>query len=151
VTTDIKQSIATTDSSDQAPARQPHVLVVNDTQEILDLFQELLEEEGYRVTLYSYAFKDVAEIRSIAPDLLILDFIIGGEAHGWQLLQKLKMDREVAKIPIIVCTAAVQLVKELEGHLTAKNVRVILKPFDIDELLMEVAGVLEKTPTAADD
>jgi DNA-binding response OmpR family regulator len=153
VTTDIEQAIATftTPATDDVPARQPHILVVNDTQEILDLFQELLEEEGYRVTLYSYAFKDVAEIRAIAPDLVILDFIIGGEAHGWQLLQKLKLDRDVARIPIIICTAAVQLVKDLEGHLTAKNVRVILKPFDIDELLTEVAGVLGKAAAPADD
>jgi DNA-binding response OmpR family regulator len=149
VTTDIEQSVAT--STDHVAEKQPHILVVNDTQEILDLFQELLEEEGYRVSLYSYAFKDVAEIRAIAPDLVILDFLIGGEAHGWNLLQKLKMDREVAKIPIIVCTAAVQLVKDLEGHLTAKNVRVILKPFDIDELLTEVAGVLGKATAPADD
>ncbi len=28
----------------------PHVLVMNDTQEIIDLLRELLEEEGYRVS-----------------------------------------------------------------------------------------------------
>jgi DNA-binding response OmpR family regulator len=116
----------------------PHILVINDTQEILDLFQELLEDEGYRVSLYSYAFKDVKEIQSLQPDLVIIDFIIGGEAHGWQMLQKMKMNRDTAKIPIIVCTAAVQLVKELEGHLTSKNVRIVLKPFDIEDLLTEV-------------
>ncbi len=33
-----------------AEGRQPHILVVNDTQEILDLIQALLEEDGYRVT-----------------------------------------------------------------------------------------------------
>lgn len=124
---------------------QRHILVVNDTQEILDLFRELLEEEGYRVTLYSYAFKDIQEIRELEPDLVIIDFIIGGEAHGWQLLQKMKMDRATATIPIIACTAAIHLVKELEGHLRAKNVHVILKPFDIDELLNEVEGALSRS------
>jgi CheY-like chemotaxis protein len=129
-------------------ATGPHILVVNDTQEILDLFKELLEGEGYRVSLYSYAFKDIADIRSLAPDLVILDFIIGGEAHGWQMLQKMKMDRETANIPVIICSAAVQLVKELEGHLTSKNIRVLLKPFDIDELLAEVAGVMAQASPA---
>jgi CheY-like chemotaxis protein len=33
-----------------ADGRQPHILVINDTQEILDLIQVLLEDEGYRVT-----------------------------------------------------------------------------------------------------
>ncbi len=119
-------------------ARQRHVLVVNDTPEILDLFREILEEEGYRVTLYSYATRDLDDIKRDLPDLIILDFIIGGEDQGWQLLQKLKMDQTTATLPVIVCTGAVRMVRELEGHLKAKNVGVVLKPFDIDDLTLEV-------------
>lgn len=118
--------------------RPRHILVVNDTQEILDLFRDILEEEGYRVSLYSYAINDMAEIKRIAPDLIILDFIIGGEDTGWQLLQKLRMDRQTMAMPVIVCTAAIRLVQELEGRLRAKNVAVILKPFDIDDLVTQV-------------
>lgn len=118
-----------------APRR---ILVVNDTQELLDLFREILEEEGYQVSVYSYAFRDLEEIKKVAPDLIILDYIIGGEDYGWQLLQKLKLDRETAKVPIIVCTAAVRQVREMEGRLHEKGVAVVLKPFDIDDLLREV-------------
>ena len=120
--------------------RPRHILVVNDTQEILDLFRELLEEEGYEVSLYSYAFDDLAEIKRVRPDLIILDFIVGGEAHGWQLLQKLKMGRATATIPVIVCSAALHLLRELEGHLKEKGVAVVPKPFDIDDLLRAVTG-----------
>lgn len=118
--------------------RQRHIMVINDTQEILDLFREILEDEGHRVTLYSYAFRDLDEIKHDTPDLLILDFIIGGEAQGWQMLQKLKLDRATETIPVIVCTAAITLVRELEGHLKEKGVGIVLKPFDIDDLLREV-------------
>ncbi len=120
-----------------------HILVVNDTQEILDLFRELLEEEGYRVTLSSYTFQEVRDVALLVPDLVILDFIIGGEAHGWQMLQKMKMLRATADIPIIVCTAALKLARELEGHLREKDVLVVLKPFDIDELLRAVRLALD--------
>lgn len=123
---------------------QRHVLVINDTQEILDLFREILEDEGYRVSMYSYAFRDLDEIKQDRPDLIILDFIIGGEAYGWQLLQKIKMDRATATIPIIVCTAAVQLARELEGHLKEKGVGIILKPFDIDDLIREIDATWER-------
>ena len=119
-------------------ARQRHLLVVNDTPEILDLFREILEEEGYRVSLSSYAFRDLDDIKCDRPDLIVLDFIIGDENHGWQLLQKLKMDRETASIPIIVCTAATDLVRELEGQLREKGVGIVLKPFDTDDHLLEV-------------
>jgi DNA-binding response OmpR family regulator len=130
--------------------RQRHVMVVNDTQEILDLFREILEGEGYRVSLYSYAFRDLDEIEQDRPDLMILDFIIGGEAYGWQLLQKMKLARATATIPVIVCTAAVNLARELEGHLKEKGVGVILKPFDIDDLLREVDAAWHRLPPDAD-
>jgi DNA-binding response OmpR family regulator len=121
-----------------------HILVINDTQEILDLFRDILEEEGYRVSLYSYAFQDISEVRHIRPDLVILDFIIGGEAHGWQMLQKMKMTRDTMNIPVIVCTAALSLARELDGHLRAKNVSVVLKPFDIDDLIEAVSSTLRE-------
>jgi DNA-binding response OmpR family regulator len=127
--------------------QQPHILVVNDTQEILDLFREILEDEGYQVSLYSSTFNDVEEIVALAPDLVILDFMIGGESHGWQLLQKMKMSRKTAGIPVVVCTAALTLARELEGHLRSKNVGLVLKPFDIDDLVAEVRQHL--SPAAA--
>ncbi len=105
------------------------ILIVNDSQEILDVLRDLLEEEGYDVVVYSYAIRDLDEVKRINPDLIILDFIINEETAGWQMLQKLKLDRETATIPVIVCTAAAGLVRELEGHLKAKGVSVTLTIF----------------------
>lgn len=115
--------------------KKPLVLVINDTQEILDLFREILEEDGMDVVLSSFDVQEVPDVQRINPDLIILDFMVGAEALGWQLLQKLRMNRETEKLPVIVCTAALQLARELEGHLKAKNVGLVLKPFDIDDLL----------------
>ncbi|MBA2752941.1 MAG: response regulator [Chloroflexia bacterium] len=120
--------------------RPRRILVVNDTQEILDLFRDILEEEGYEVVLYSYAFHDLAEIKRTMPDLIILDYLIGGEQYGWQMLQKLKMDRQTATIPVIICTAARRELTDMEGHLKAKGVSIVLKPFDIDDLILQVTA-----------
>ena len=122
------------------PAR---IMVINDTQEILELFQDLLTDEGYDVVVYSYGIKDLDDVDKVKPDLIILDHIIGGEAVGWQMLQKLKMKRSTAKIPVIVCTAAVNAVTEMEGYLKAKNIGLVLKPFDIDDLLIAVRRSLD--------
>ncbi len=124
-----------------------HVLVINDTPEILALFRDLLEEQGYRVTVDQFAGDVGDKLRDIAqagPDLIVLDFIIGGEPIGWQLLQALRMDRQTAGIPVVVCTAARKLVEELEGHLDQLAIGVVLKPFDIDHLLEEVARALAR-------
>ena len=137
--------------SDSGNETRPHILVVNDTQEILDLFEEILVEEGYRVSLYSFAFNDLNEVVKLQPDLVLLDFLIGGEEHGWQLLQKMKMDRRTANIPIVVCTAALNLARQLEGHLRTKRIGLVLKPFDIDELVMEVHKYLNNESAQVED
>src|SRR6266704_2730652 len=75
---------------DTMPTR---ILVINDTQEILDLFRILLEEEGFEVVLSGFPFQQVSEIEQISPDLIILDVIFSDEKTGWQMLQLLKMKR----------------------------------------------------------
>jgi CheY-like chemotaxis protein len=127
---------------------KPHILVINDTQEVLEVMQELLQDEGYRVTIYSTAIRDLKTILDIKPDLLILDHMMGDEEYGWQTIQKLRLNRELATLPVIVCTAAVKMVKELEGHLKAKGITVVLKPFDIDDLLQAVSAALVEQGTA---
>jgi DNA-binding response OmpR family regulator len=121
------------------------ILVVNDTQEILELFRMLLEEEeGHEVILSGFPFEQISDVEKIKPDLIILDFIFGDQKSGWQMLQMLKMQRSTADIPVIVCTAALDAVREQEGYLVSKGVHVVYKPFDIDQLISNVRQLLEK-------
>ncbi len=112
------------------------ILVVNDTKEILELFRDFLEKElGHQVIMMSFAPDELDRIADEKPDLVIIDFIIGDrEMEGWQLLQKLRMNRSTAKIPIIACTAAVRQVRESEAYLVEQGIEVVLKPFDLDQL-----------------
>ena len=118
------------------------ILVVNDTQELLDLFQMILEYEGYEVVLSSFPFNHISEIEKIQPDLIILDFLFGDKHMGWQMLEALKMQRSTASIPVIACTAALQDVREQEGYLVSQGVHVVYKPFDVDQLLTIIKQAL---------
>jgi len=120
---------------------QRHIFVINDTVAILELFTALLEDEGYRVTTDGFEIEMVellSRVKADRPDLVVLDFLIQDEGKGWQFLQMLKMDRDTRDIPVVVCTAAVKLVEDLQTHLDAMGVGVVLKPFDIDHLLAEI-------------
>jgi CheY-like chemotaxis protein len=133
----------------QDPQHAKHILVINDDPAILGLFQDLLGEEGYKVTLDKFARQTselLETIRQIGPDLVIMDFIIGHEDSGWQLLQAAKMDRDTRDLPVVVCTGAVRQVTELSEHLDAMGVHVVLKPFDIDHLL----EIIDKTWASLD-
>lgn len=118
------------------------VMVVNDSKEILELMQTILEEENYQVFIHSIRMHDLNLVKEKNPDLLIIDQVMGGNFAGWEFIQKMKLDRETTAIPIIMCTAATKLVNEIQEQLDHKNVRVILKPFDIDELVTEVKAAV---------
>lgn len=129
-----------------------HILVINDDQAVLQLFDDLLSEEGYRVTLdnFSRLTGELLEsIRDLQPDMVIMDFIIGGELKGWQLVQATQMDRSVRDIPVIICTGAVKQVTQLSDHLDGLGVHVVIKPFDIDHLIeiIDKVWLSQKSPT----
>ena len=124
------------------PTASKHVLVVNDTEEIIELFRDILTGMGHRVSATSYAPQDLAEVKKVDPDLVILDLVIEGEKQGWQLAQKLRMTRDTENIPLIICTAASEHVREQEGWLTANAIKVVLKPFKVDDLEIAVTHAL---------
>jgi CheY-like chemotaxis protein len=129
-----------------ADGRQPHVLLIDDTQEILDLMRDLLEEEGYRVTT-AQAYLDLDKIKALAPDLIVQDLLFEGmQELGWKFLTLVRLDPELARIPLVLCTAAVRTVNDpaMAEQLDRLGVRVVLKPFTIEDLLT----ALSETRTA---
>jgi CheY-like chemotaxis protein len=121
-----------------------HILVVNDTEEILDLFRDILEGMGHRMTAWSYSPDDLAKVTEIQPDLIILDLMMGAtELQGWALLQKIRMSRPTEDLPVIVCSAATNWVREQEGWLAANAVKVVLKPFKVAHLEHAIQQALD--------
>ena len=56
----------------------------------------------------------------------------------------MRLDPQLARIPLVLCTAAMQTVHdpEMAEQLDRLGVRVVLKPFDIEELLAALSEVL---------
>ena len=121
------------------PSTRKHILAGDDSPVILDLYREILEDEGYRVSL-SETPLDLDDVRRIRPDLVILDHMLDeGEGSGWQLLRELREDADLASLPVVVCTGAVQEVREAGERLARAQVEVLFKPFEIDALLACIA------------
>jgi DNA-binding response OmpR family regulator len=126
-----------------------HVLVVDDSEEIIQLLREIFGAMGHRVSATTSPPRDVDEVRRIDPDLLFLDLMVGAEGSGWELLQKLTMSREMAGMPIIVCAAALPDVPEQGRWLASKGVKTLLKPFSLDDLELAVNRALRLEGPAA--
>jgi DNA-binding response OmpR family regulator len=118
------------------------VLVINDDESILELFQMLLQSEGYEVLTSVEAIENIADVAALEPELVILDLKLGMQEEGWIMLQKLRMYPPTAEVPVIVCTAALDIVRQQESTLQDKGIPVVYKPFSLDELLKAVHSVL---------
>ena len=85
-----------------------HVHILNDDDELLTLYQEILTPEGFGVTIAKLPFMHPHDIERLKPNLVILDLKFGSQMEGWKLLQMLRMYPPTAGVPIIICTAAVR-------------------------------------------
>jgi CheY-like chemotaxis protein len=124
----------------------PHrarIAVINDDTAFLDLMRELLEEEGnYEVLICREWDRAYQFVKEEQPDLVIQDIRIGGEEHGWTILNLLTLDPETAPIPMIVCSAAIQSLHEHQELLSKYRIRALPKPFDLETLLEGVEAML---------
>jgi two-component system response regulator VicR len=123
--------------------RRARVAVINDDTVFLELMRDLLEEEeNYEVLIckeWDNAHQFVVEAQ---PDLVIQDIRIGGEEHGWTILNLLTLDPRTRPIPMIVCSAAIQSLHEHQEWLSRYGIRALPKPFDLDTLLETIQEML---------
>lgn len=114
----------------RADGTQPHILAVNDSPELLDLFCEIFDEECFRVTTRAEGDTKFDDIVQLAPDLIILDYHIGVEGV---LLLQLTESPLTSHMPIILCTGVVRNEADAVWKLlNSMGVTIVFKPFDID-------------------
>ena len=126
----------------QTPER---VLVANDDTAFLELMHDLLEdEEGFEVLICREWDNVYGLVKEQRPDLVILDIRMGGEEHGWTILNLLTLDPSTRPIPIIVCSAAIHSLHEHQPWLDKFGICALPKPFDLNMLLEMVHRVLAR-------
>jgi DNA-binding response OmpR family regulator len=108
------------------------VLVVDDDNDILDVIQIILEDEGYEVSTLNNAREIIKEMSSNRPDLILLDVMLCG-MDGRDVCKNMKTNPAFKMIPIIMISASHNLKGFLEQKDSADGF--ISKPFDIDNLI----------------
>jgi CheY-like chemotaxis protein len=119
--------------------------VVNDDREVLDLIGEILEGGRYATTLIDGAQDDLLQqICRSEPDLLMIDLRHGNDArHGWEIVQQLRTASGCEDLPVLLCSADVAALREMQPDLEATAAVTPLKlPFSIDELLDSIRSLI---------
>jgi CheY-like chemotaxis protein len=86
-----------------AGARQPTVLVVDDSKENRDFLAQLLEKY-YRVLVAEDGKKAIDVAQTERPDLILMDLSLP-VVDGWEATRTIKSDAKLRGIPIIAVTA----------------------------------------------
>lgn len=99
-----------------------------------------LTASGYRVFTASNGRDGIKLAQQEHPDLILLDLRLP-DMSGWDVLMKCKTDRKLEKTQVMIVTATVP--QELEYKFPSmRTVGYLVKPFNIDELLVKVRQVL---------
>ncbi len=116
------------------------ILVVDDDPYIRDVVAQLLEGEGYQIEEATNGAEALGVVNDLArrPDVILLDLMMP-VMDGWEFARRLQEHIPPLNIPIVVLSAA-RLPNE---RLTVLGARAVLaKPFDVDELLEQVARLV---------
>jgi len=122
------------------------ILAVDDEKHILRLVQINLEKAGYEVLTGTNGREALEMVRAEKPDLVVMDVMMP-EMDGFEALQKLKADPELAEIPVIMLTAKAQDADVFHGWQSGADLY-LTKPFNPTELLTFVKRILDAHDSA---
>jgi len=116
------------------------ILVVDDEKDILEILTEVLSTAGFEVDAALSAQEALERIRDTIYDAAILDFNLP-DMDGVMLHRQIRqMDRELAGKTLFM-SGMVQSDENL-GYYAARSAGFVSKPFQVDDLLGSLLGVL---------
>lgn len=122
-----------------APAvSRPTVLVADDSDVVRDAVRRHLGEAGYVTIEASDGAEALALARSHEPDVILLDVQMP-VLDGYQVLDALKQDEDLATIPVVFLSVR-NSVREIAEALTRGAHDYLPKPFQPIELVARVRG-----------
>jgi two-component system, sensor histidine kinase and response regulator len=120
---------------------QPTILVVDDTEDNLDLLEFALKRKPVQM-LRANSGKECLQVAAEQrPDVILLDIQMP-EMDGFETLKFLRASKKTAGIPVIFLTAQRKDASSIEQGLALGADEYLTKPIDIDELLVRTRSLV---------
>ena len=112
------------------------ITILEDDTDIREICTYIFMEEGYSVN----GFCDIASFSAASthPDIFLLDIMLP-DGDGRSVCNKLKSDPRYSKIPVVMMSAHKDRNSVMAG---CQADDFIEKPFDIENLLKRIAGLV---------
>lgn len=107
------------------------VVLIQDDEDILDIMDEVLKDEGFEVTS-SLSTEPIEKIDEIDPDVVVVDEHIRGSKKGSEVIEQLKSDEETEDISAVLTSTSYDLPQKAKD---CKADDYIEKPFDLDHMV----------------
>lgn len=118
------------------------ILIADDEEDLRLLVQVTLEHPSYRILTAVDGCAAMDAVCTHIPDLLILDWMMPG-LNGCEVVQKIRLRSDTARIPIVMLTAKDGL--DAREQMASLNLAgYLVKPFSPLELIQKVREVLAK-------
>ena len=117
------------------------ILIVDDNNDLLTVLRLGFKQAGFAVRTADNGAAALKKARSFSPDLILLDLVLP-EMDGLAICEALKKDRATASIPIVVLTGLSSQLSRFAGLESGAN-EYLTKPFNFDDVLTKVNGLLE--------
>lgn len=121
---------------------QQTILVVDDEQDLLDLIEYNLRQEGFNVLKAENGKDGIQIARGHMPDLVLLDIMMP-QMDGIEVCDRMREDPSLTHIPIIFLTARSDEKTEIEG-LNKGADDFITKPISTSKLISRIKAVLRR-------
>ena len=122
----------------------PEVLVVDDDQSIREALDRALRLEGFAVTLSIDGESALVEVEGKQPHVMVLDLGLPG-ISGIEVIRRLRASGH--DLPICVLSARDEVADRVEG-LRAGADDYVVKPFELEELVVRLQALLRRRPDA---
>jgi CheY-like chemotaxis protein len=128
------------------------VLLIDNDRDVAEIVRAVLTDEGYEVAVMSDLAPDAvaAAVGRLEPDAVLLDGESSRARYGTSWDEAINLAQRERAVPVIMFSADAEAVKEAtEGTsdrtVAAKLAGVIRKPFELDDLLREVAKAVGRS------
>lgn len=120
------------------------ILIIEDEPMLVEMYKEKLKMEGFRVATVMDGKRALGRIKEGA-DLILLDILMPG-LNGFEILRRIKEDKNMSKIPVLVLTnigsASVDKDKDMALSLGAKDylVKALNTPDQVVKKILQLLG-----------
>ena len=117
------------------------IVCIEDDFDLTDILKVILKGRGFKVTAAVGGLEGLETLRRVKPDIVLLDLMMP-EMDGWDVCERMQADADLCNIPVIIVTADGRPATRARALEVAKVDGFIVKPFDIQELVQRIEGVL---------